>query len=172
MRLDDEYVLYTDVDVMFVSDVADYLPRVRPTYFAVAPEGVLSDYVEMNTGVMVMNLPRLRECDERFRELIVLNLETFCTQTWDQAAYRQLFRNEQGEPLWDRLDPRFNWKPYWGLRPDVRILHFHGPKPYQDSLLGGPSVPENLKFVATLTRGCYPGACKKWRRLLAEANES
>lgn len=29
---------------------------------------------------------------------------------------------------WDRLAPEYNWKPYWGLNPNAKIVHFHGIK--------------------------------------------
>jgi hypothetical protein len=43
---------------------------------------------------------------------------------YDQDAYK-IFYNESIE----RLNYRFNYKPYWGPFNDVKILHFHGPKP-------------------------------------------
>src|SRR5947207_615351 len=54
-------VLYTDCDVMFLDDVVPELETTPCRYFAVAPESVQDDYVNMNTGVMLMNTERLRE---------------------------------------------------------------------------------------------------------------
>src|SRR5438046_950899 len=57
----DEFVLYTDVDVMLLDDVTDFFATQHPEYFAVAPELDPKDLDRMNTGVMWMNLRRLRE---------------------------------------------------------------------------------------------------------------
>ena len=54
-------VLYTDCDVIFAGEVVPELNSNPCRYFAVAPEGVQDDYVNMNTGVMLMNPARLRE---------------------------------------------------------------------------------------------------------------
>src|SRR5437764_1527835 len=48
-------ILYTDCDVMFLDEVVPELEENACRYFAVAPESVLGDYVNMNTGVMLMN---------------------------------------------------------------------------------------------------------------------
>ncbi len=118
---DSGVVLYTDCDVLFLKDpVYNGLPI---KYFAAGPEMDVDDYSVhgMNTGVMYMNLPVLRLCQESFRQYITDNLETFCA--FDQGAYRNYFHS-----LWQKLDPRFNWKPYWGFNDDAYIIHFHGPK--------------------------------------------
>src|SRR5438105_5833339 len=68
-----ERVLYTDCDVIFVAEVVPELEANPCQYFAVAPEGVADDYVNMNTGVMLMNTKRLRESLPEFREYIARN---------------------------------------------------------------------------------------------------
>ena len=50
-------VLYTDCDIIFMDEVVPELQANPCEYFAVAPEGVQEDYVNMNTGVMLMNIP-------------------------------------------------------------------------------------------------------------------
>jgi hypothetical protein len=54
-------VLYTDCDVMFRRDVTIELKDAVCTYFAVTGESKLDDYRDINTGVMLMNLDKLRE---------------------------------------------------------------------------------------------------------------
>ncbi len=61
-------VLYTDCDVIFAAEVVPELEANPCEYFAVAPEGTQDDYVNMNTGVMLMNTDRLRESLPKFRE--------------------------------------------------------------------------------------------------------
>ena len=49
----DDFVLYTDCDVLFLKDPD--LSRLAPKYFAVAPEFHRGDYNSMNSGVMLIN---------------------------------------------------------------------------------------------------------------------
>ena len=51
----DEFVLYTDCDVVFRRD--PQVNYVRPGIFAVAPERQQTSHEDMNSGVMVINLP-------------------------------------------------------------------------------------------------------------------
>ena len=51
---EDEMVLYTDCDVLFLREPT--VPSVIPHYFSCAPEFDPSDYNAINTGVMWMNL--------------------------------------------------------------------------------------------------------------------
>jgi hypothetical protein len=129
-------VLYTDCDVIFLGNVVPELEANPCEYFAVAPE---------------------------FREYIRTNLAELERESWDEAAYRWFYRDSNG-PLWDRLRPELNWKPYWGWNPRARIIHFHGPKPYQRSCLD--SVFPELKY---LTGGSYYELCEHWSELLAAA---
>ena len=59
-------VLYTDCDVIFLGEVVPELEANPCEYFAVAPESTRDDYVNMNTGVMLMNTDRLRESLPKF----------------------------------------------------------------------------------------------------------
>ncbi|HEX8076321.1 MAG TPA: hypothetical protein VF511_00790, partial [Chthoniobacterales bacterium] len=126
----DERILYTDCDVLFLDEVVPELEANPCRYFAVAPESAREDYVNMNTGVMLMNPVKLRESLPDFREYVSKNLAALEAESWDEAAYRWFYRDENG-PLWDRLRPELNWKPYWGENVQAKIVHFHGPKPYQ-----------------------------------------
>ena len=159
-------ILYTDCDVMFLADVVPQLEAAACEQFAVAPESVQDDYVNMNTGVMLMNTSRLRESLPAFRDYIVANLAALEAESWDEAAYRWFYRDASG-PVWDRLPPELNWKPYWGVSPDAKLIHFHGPKPYQRNYLDS-HWPE-LKRLAT---GVYQELCGDWEQLLIAAQHS
>ncbi len=117
--VDDQLVLYTDCDVLFTGP---FEAPLTPTYFACAPEFEHGNTRDFNTGVMIMNLPALRATLPDFQAYIRTHLADF--KTFDQDAYR-LFYGEKADPLPDT----FNWKPYWGVREDASIVHFHGPKP-------------------------------------------
>ena len=151
-------VLYTDCDVMFRSD-----PKFDtiPSYFASAPQTSLDDYKhDMNTGVMLMNLPAMRRDLPHFKEFIVHNLN----EGWpgcDQENYRRFYGGR-----WDRLPSRFNWKPYWGISPEAVITHWHGPKPMLvRKLLADPTLATNPDW-----RRLYDGAPEGYRTALAEWN--
>jgi hypothetical protein len=161
-----ERVLYTDCDVIFMGEVVPELEANPCQYFAVAPETVRDDYVNMNTGVMLMNTVKLRESWPKFRDYIAQNLAELEKESWDEAAYRWFYRDERG-PLWDKLRPELNWKPYWGEHPEAKIIHLHGPKPYQQHQIDS-TFPELRPY----TGGAYETVMDQWRKLLQECNSA
>jgi hypothetical protein len=156
-------VLYTDCDVIFVAEVVPELEANPCEYFAVAPESARDDYVNMNTGVMLMNTDRLRESLPEFRDYVSKNLAELESESWDEAAYRRFYRNGNG-PLWDRLRPELNWKPYWGECARAKIIHFHGPKPFQRD-----HIESHWPELKPLTGGAYDKVVEQWSDLLREA---
>lgn len=159
----DARVLYTDCDLMFVDEVVPELQANACRYFAVAPESVVDDYVNMNTGVMLMNTEQLRESLPEFRDYVSKNLAALEAESWDEAAYRWFYRDETG-PLWDRLRPELNWKPYWGESTQAKIIHFHGPKPFQRD-----HIDSHWPELKPLTGGAYLAQVERWAALLEEA---
>ena len=158
-----ERLLYTDCDVIFLGEVVPELEANTCEFFAVAPESAQDDYVNMNTGVMLMNTERLRESLPEFRKYISQNLAELERESWDEAAYRWFYRDAKG-PLWDRLRPELNWKPYWGGNAQARIVHFHGPKPFQQD-----HIESHWPELKALTGGAFPALVEKWAGLLDEA---
>jgi Glycosyl transferase family 8 len=115
-------VLYTDCDVVFLQNVA--FGDVLPPTIACAPEFRKDEWRYFNSGVMLMNLARLREDYPAFEAFAIAGIQS--DRSWDfrdQAAYNRFYRER-----WSRLDPRFNWKAYWDPSESSTILHFHGPK--------------------------------------------
>jgi hypothetical protein len=159
-------LLYTDCDVIFRGEVVPELEANPCNFFAVAPEGVQDDYVNMNTGVMLMNIARLRESLPKFRQYISENLAALERESWDEAAYRWYYRDNHG-PLWDRLRPELNWKPYWGENAQAKIVHFHGPKPYQQD-----HIDSHWPELKPLTGGTWPALIDEWRKLLEVARQA
>ena len=159
-------VLYTDCDVFFLADVVPELKANACELFAVAPEGDRNDYVNMNTGVMLMNIEQLAKSLPEFREYIRENLAALEAESWDEAAYRWFYRDENG-PLWDRLRPELNWKPYWGESTEAKIIHFHGPKPFQREY-----IETHWPELKPLTGGSYLEEVERWSRLLDEVRNS
>ncbi len=158
----DQYVLYTDVDVMFLSEVTDVLSNMFPQYFATAPESSLNNYNSMNSGVMLMNLETLRKTDAKFRDFMSEKIEKLVDMAWDQGAYKRFYKSRFFGFKWDKLPPEFNWKPYWHENPVAKIIHFHGPKPYQKEVLAAPNVPEHLKILLPFRTENYQKLCRLW----------
>jgi GT2 family glycosyltransferase len=103
-----------------------------PALFAVAPESTIGDYSDMNSGVMLMNVPAMRAEFPAFRESILSHLD----YGFDQANYRLFFKDRYAS-----LDPTLNWKPHWGLNSNAQIVHWHGPKPAAiKALLSDPTA--------------------------------
>ena len=133
LGLPDDYILYTDCDVLFLADPE--VERFRPAYFACAPQRNPNDLGDINSGVMVMNVPAMRAEVENFWHFIVNNFERF--GAYDQDALREDYAGR-----FETLPLEMNWKPYWGVNDAARIVHFHGPKPgVVRHLLSDPTYP-------------------------------
>ena len=127
LNIEDDYVLYTDMDVLFLDDISE-LKNLTPNYFMVAGE-FTKQFVppEINAGVMWINWRNMNQIYDEFVLFITSNLFKF--QVYDQDAII-LFFNDKIESL----DYRYNYKPYWNEEIGSKILHFHGPKPtYEES---------------------------------------
>jgi hypothetical protein len=159
----DELVLYTDCDVSFRSDpVFDS----KPELFAAAPQTSRTDYIwDMNTGVMLINVPALRSSLPAFRQFIVSHIH----DGWpgcDQENYRRFYAGR-----WQPLDARFNWKPYWGSNPEAVILHWHGPKPLAArKMLQDPETPTDpaWRSLFNSSEQGYRDALAEWDRICAQ----
>jgi len=87
----DSFVLYTDCDVVFLSD--PMLDGVHPSYFACAPEFRQENWNYGNTGVMVINVPALRADFDRFMAFALDMMERRGPQFTDQIAYNEFYRD-------------------------------------------------------------------------------
>ncbi len=169
LGFDDEYVFYTDIDVMFLGNVSE-LEKLTPKYFAVAPEFHKHDYKSMNAGVMLMNIPALRELDPAFKEFIRKNVEPLVDNTWDQTAFKQFFAGRFFGYKWNKLGLEYNWKTYWeGYRGRAKVLHFHGPKPHQRPLFKGEETDPRWKPLLPLLTKQYDELCLVWDKYYLEA---
>lgn len=118
----DQFVLYTDCDVMFTGDVS-YLYNIRPKHFACAPEFVKDNWSYFNSGVMLMNTKSMSAKMPMFEKLVRGSSVSKLSKSYDQESYNDLYKGR-----WDRLPIEYNWKPYWGLNKNAKIIHFHGLK--------------------------------------------
>jgi hypothetical protein len=186
---DDECVLYTDCDVMFLADPLPALRTLAPRYFAAARED-RSDRLSLNSGVMLMNLPALRRQDGRFRRFVTRHLDHFTRRAWDQDAYRAYYSTRLVPHLeldervrrrtgfarrrrWTEMPLELNWRPYWGANPAAAVVHFHGPKPQQEPYFRVPEAerPAELASLAPLATDCYHEMCERWRAALNECDQ-
>lgn len=145
---EEEFVLYTDTDVMFGSLAG--IESIRPWIVAMGPEMDRRWRRNPNTGVMVINVPRFRRWVSRIYDSAQIDPGKMLAH--DQTAILQVLRWR-----WQRLPSVFNWKPYWGYSDRARIVHWHGPKPAQ---------------VATMLAGkfdCFPEAHQSLYRMNPKA---
>ncbi|MBE9639713.1 hypothetical protein [Salipiger mangrovisoli] len=155
---EDDVVLYADVDVMFLAHPA---PRRLSRPLAAAPERYRWRYPHFNSGVMVMNLPRLRALAEPFAAAISRRFrKPWSPPGHDQVSYNAFFRWRHA-----RLPAGMNWKPYWGIGQDVSIVHFHGPKPPHVRALaagGGQRFIPEYDRLWRLDRAAYEHYCRQY----------
>ncbi|KAI8477207.1 MAG: hypothetical protein J3K34DRAFT_381683 [Monoraphidium minutum] len=126
------YVLFTDTDVLFRRGFSFHeFPLPLPRAVGMGPEMV--DMFPYNAGVMLANLPALRDSYPAFLEFILSNQYGLTFPGFgpgDQGAYNQFYEADVRQ--W-RLPSKFNAKPYHSSEPqrmsDAAIVHFHGPKP-------------------------------------------
>ena len=121
---DDEFVLYCDIDVLFNCEISlDELPK--PHYLAAAPE-FEKDVTKMssfNAGVLLLNVRNMKEKITNIFNCMKKG-ERNSSGLFDQGFLNQFCFEDM-----DLLPIEFNWKPYWGINPQAKIIHFHGMKP-------------------------------------------
>lgn len=122
MGIEDDFVLYTDCDVLFLRNIEE-IKDINPKYFSVSGEFTkLVIGNSFNSGVMVMNWRNLYEDYINFCFFIKNTIPNL--PAYDQGAYR-IYYSEK----FDYLDYKYNFKSYWPEEDDIAIFHFHGPKP-------------------------------------------
>jgi lipopolysaccharide biosynthesis glycosyltransferase len=133
---DEEYVLYTDTDVLFLGDCKE-LEDVKPELLGVVCDFNPLNNFNINSGVLLMNARNLRRQHSDFVNYTYKNMKSTWT-TCDQIAYEEYYAHRSM-----RLPIEFNWKAFWEpdhavWNPDIRvercrtvqIVHFTGTKPY------------------------------------------
>ena len=158
----DETVLYTDTDVFVVSNPCKY--SYPCDIFAAAPEFNISNYTAINTGSMVINIGNARSSFKMLRDWTVSNLSII--PDFDQGAIRAFYNGR-----WGRLDPRMNWKPYWGINKEAIIVHYHGPKPCQFSPGSIVLHDSSLKNIYNMNPDAYEYYVRHWYGFKFELDE-
>lgn len=144
----DEYILYADVDVMFVRDVSldDFAPL--PRYYTMGTESIVKPRNKKrnwfagqygNAGVILYNIPNMRSTYKKFLEHVFSasnlkrGLHYGIHGPGDQGAYNSFYNLRNYHAADTRSAPFFNWRPFWkdhlNEGKTVSIVHWHGPKP-------------------------------------------
>lgn len=118
----DKFVLYTDYDVLFQKGDYNDIYNIQPKTFSICSEFIKDDWNIGNTGVMIMNVDFFKNEDAALLKYMKENFSTF--DTFDQTAYNNYYKGR-----WEKLPLIYNWKTYWGINPESKIIHFHGAKP-------------------------------------------
>lgn len=134
MRLDvpfietqDDFVLYSDIDVYFNDNIL--LNNLsKPEYLSAAPEfqKTFKDMPYFNAGILLLNTRNMREKCKK----IFLDLERGIPN--EIGLFDQGFLNQYCLHEMDPLPLEYNWKPYWGINHQAKIIHYHGMKPGGD----------------------------------------
>jgi hypothetical protein len=164
VETEQEYVLYTDCDVIFLRRFA--WESLRPKVFAAAPEFEPDDWRRFNSGVMVLSVPAMRATWPAFEAQIVARLADP-----EYPGYNDQFAlNECYAGHWERLPALCNHKPYWPFDPQAAVLHFHGPKPRMVDALARRALADPGKAAQFFNRmldaraDCYVD----WTRFLGD----
>jgi hypothetical protein len=168
LETEESHILYTDCDVMFEAAVS--IDHLRPDVFAIAPQFKPdSFYDDVNCGVMVVNVDRMR------RDRLAL-IEFMCENFARVGGYDQELLQLYYRGRWDPLPPVYNWKPHWGAQPRARIVHFHGPKPAAAAkLLHDPDYRREDPVFQTwrhwffVAPSGYEHYVQRWTALLTES---
>ena len=133
-----EYILFTDSDIFFRKPLTlESFKLPLPLTIGMAPEG--SDEFPFNAGVMLINMPALRNTYSAFARFVFSNEHGMFFPQYgpvDQGAYNQFYEHTVRE---SKLSTVFNAKPYHPFDDDAAIVHWHGPKPmhFIEFLLSG-----------------------------------
>ena len=160
----DDFVLYTDCDVMFQNSVAE-LNELKPRFFACSAEFSQNNWNYFNSGVMWLNVKAMQaSLDDFVGFMSSRDMTKFLS--YDQAAYNEFYKNK-----WDKLAIAYNWKPYWGCNNSAKIIHFHGLKIENiEKILSGNTT--RVPDVSLRLYNSSPVGYKKYYRMAKEFEES
>ncbi len=165
-NITDDFVLYVDTDVMFNGSIE--LNNQHPKLFSSSTDWEVDSWLRFSTGVIVMNTKKLRMQYPKF--LIHLqthnyNFEFAKMGPCDQGAWNTFYTGKN-----EKLDQVYDWKPWWGVNKNARIIHFSGPKPNlvdrilnQNELETLTELEYRYKFVVNENIRAYRTYLKRWK---------
>jgi hypothetical protein len=159
----EQLVLYTDCDVIFRRE-PNFFRSEPPTYFGATSQ--TAKHGDMNSGVMLINVPHMRTDHPELTEFVRNNLHFGL----DQEILRAFYGNR-----YDPIDRSLNWKPYWGVNPNAQIIHWHGPKPvWVEKRLADPALDgyDSWKVLFNKNPDGYAHYLSEWIQYSAEVDSS
>eukprot|EP00438_Fugacium_kawagutii_P027836 Skav201809 [mRNA] locus=scaffold1071:189146:190642:+ [translate_table: standard] len=189
----DRFILYTDVDIMFLQPVnwetllgtpleTEEITFAKPgtiglpRFFAMSTEFTQSsDMEQMDTGVIIMNLKTLRTTYEQFIDFLFDQNQPWSYSTSDPCKYNKFYRSSN-KSVANFLPHNMNWKVFWAQGESSYfsdshpvIVHFHGPKcksAIEPFLEEGPVQVQYQKFEPLLERCMAVGSkCPEYCRV-------
>lgn len=165
IETEEQLVLYTDCDVIFRRE-PNFFRSDPPTYFGATSESASKAYKDMNSGVMLINVPHMRIDYPELTAFVRNNLHLGL----DQEILRTFYGNR-----YDPIDRSLNWKPYWGVNPKAQIIHWHGPKPvFVRKLLAEPALatPDRWRALFNKNPAGYAHYLSEWIYYSGEGESS
>jgi lipopolysaccharide biosynthesis glycosyltransferase len=163
---EDEFVLYTDCDVIFTPQFnVDDLVLSDIKTMAFAPQTNISDYQhDLNSGVLIFNI---KDMKKEYANLIQFAKDWILNNKpgFDQEVLREYFDSSK----LSKLPVEYNWKPYWGQNDKAKIIHWHGPKPDAvDSYINKNEqfLDPNWKIIYNWNQSAYLHYLKLWKYYL------
>ena len=122
---EDDVVLYADIDTIFLQDV-DWSSFQTKT-IAAAPEfdknyDIIKGYKYFSASPMFINVAEAKKRRLSLLDMLDKHIEPY-QECWDQGFWNELYKDD-----FEQLPIEFNWKPYWGINDDAKIVHIHGYK--------------------------------------------
>ena len=151
-----EYVLYTDIDVIFQRDPVPLLQTARPDFIAgvsygrssccpVGPKPTIK--ADINAGVLLINVQAwLQEFDALIATSKRFEWGNIC-EAWDEGIINRHFAKRI-----KFLRRTFSWRPWMGIFKTAPIVHYHGVKPAHliEYLARGINSPDLPTWAKTL----------------------
>jgi hypothetical protein len=161
----EQLVLYTDCDVIFRRE-PNFFRHEPPAYFGATSQTATERHEDMNSGVMLINVPHMRTDHPELTKFVRNNLHLGL----DQEILRSFYGNR-----YDPIDRSLNWKPYWGVNSKAQIVHWHGPKPvWVQKRLADPALDgaDSWKVLFNKNPAGYAHYLSEWIQYSAEVDSS
>ena len=148
----DTYALYTDVDILFLTDPVPALEQYTPAFLAGCPEIDPNNWSYVNAGVLLLNIDSMYATYTQFMKCVNDMLDV---PGYDQTALNRFYVDKIG-----RLPLIYNYKPYWSDSVKdlgISIVHYHGPKPSEIKayLASGKSNPHYMHLFSRVSKDVW-----------------
>ena len=187
-RVDLDFVLWTDTDVVFMNDInACKLPK--PDIISAGPGITKFDSTRFSFGVMYLNAKEFGRMASKQKTMACHAYQAFSTE-----GLHELIQDSIGHKQISVLPEGYDWKPFWGDpkiivmgdQPIMHIVHYHdfdlsdavcGLDHLQAMHAGKDSAEgskkqaseDRTKAVTLCCRACQRRNCELFKRLLIYA---